>query len=75
MAEFSLANVLGGVSKLDTGVSDGREQIKYIAIDHMHGDPKNFYAITGVEKLAANIELVGLQQPLRVRPDPDHDGH
>ena len=35
MAEFSLANVLGGVSKLDTGVSDGREQIKYIAIDHM----------------------------------------
>ena len=75
MAEFSLANVLGGVSKLDTGVSDGREQIKYIAIDHMHGDPKNFYAITGVEELAANIELVGLQQPLRVRPDPDHDGH
>lgn len=73
MAEFKLAEMLGDVSKLDTGVQ-GREQIQYIDIARIHGDPKNFYAISGVEELAANIELVGLQQPLRVRPDPGLEG-
>lgn len=74
MAEFDLAQMLGGVSKLDTGVQ-GREQIQYIGIDFLSGDPKNFYAISGIAELAANIELVGLQQPLRVRPDPDRTGY
>lgn len=74
MAEFDLAQMLGGVSKLDTGVQ-GREQIQYIGIDFLSSDPKNFYAISGIEELAANIELVGLQQPLRVRPDPDRTGY
>lgn len=73
MAEFKLAEMLGGVSKLDIGVK-GREQIQYIGIDCLSGDPNNFYAISGVAELAANIELVGLQQPLRVRPDPDNAG-
>ena len=69
MAEFKLSEMLGDVSKLDIGVQ-GREQIQYIGIDFLSGDPNNFYAISGVAELAANIELVGLQQPLRVRPDP-----
>lgn len=73
MAEFKLAEMLGDVSKLDTGI-EGREQIQYIDIVRLHGDPKNFYSISGVEELAANIELVGLQQPLRARPDPDNAG-
>lgn len=73
MAEFDLAQMLGDVSKLDTGAK-GREQIQYIGIDFLSGDPNNFYAISGVSELAANIELVGLQQPLRVRPDPDNAG-
>lgn len=74
MGEFNLSEMLGDVSKLDTGVK-GREQIQYIGIELLASDPKNFYAISGVENLAANIELVGLQQPLRVRPDPDREGH
>lgn len=74
MGEFNLSAVLGGVSDLDTGVK-GREQIRYIGIDFLSGDPKNFYAISGVEDLAANIELVGLQQPLRVRPNSDRAGY
>ena len=73
MGEFKLAAVLGEVSNLDTGI-EGREQIQYIDITRLHGDPKNFYTISGVEELAANIELVGLQQPLRVRPNPDLEG-
>ena len=60
---FDLAAMLQDVSKLDTG----REQIEYIPIDQIDSDPKNFYTLSNVEELAANIELVGLQQPLRVR--------
>lgn len=61
---FDLASVLkNDVSNLDTGL----EQIEYIPIDKIDPDPNNFYALTGLEDLAASIETVGLQQPLRVR--------
>ena len=53
------------VSGLDTGM----EQIVYIGLDQIDPDPCNFYSLEGLEDLAANIELIGLQQPLRVRPE------
>lgn len=72
---FDLASILGDVSKLDTGLQpDGREQIEYIDLNIIDPDPKNFYAMTDIEELAANIELLGLQQPLRVRPNSDKPG-
>ena len=72
---FDLASILGDVSKLDTGLQpDGREQIEYIDLSTIDPDPNNFYAMTDIEELAANIELLGLQQPLRVRPNPDEPG-
>ena len=46
---------------------DTREQIEYIPIDRIDPDPENFYSLDGLNELAGNIELVGLQQPLRVR--------
>ena len=52
----------------DSGTMPPREQIEYIDIAQMDDDPCNFYEMSGLEELAANIELVGLQQPLRVRP-------
>lgn len=70
---FDLAAALGAVSNLDTG-TEGREQLKYIDLALIHPDPGNFYSLDGVEDLAGNIELIGLQQPLRVRPDPEHEG-
>lgn len=60
---FDLAAVLSDVSKLDTN----REQIEYIDIDLLDADPNNFYELSEIDALAANIELIGLQQPLRVR--------
>lgn len=45
----------------------GREQIRYIGIGQLDDDPNNFYSLDGLEELAGNIELCGLQQPLRVR--------
>ena len=66
---FDLAAVLGSVSKSDTG----EKQIVYIDIDKIRPDPKNFYSVSvaNVEELAGSIELVGLQQPILVRPEDD----
>ena len=77
MADYSIADVIrgqlqnvgGDVSKLDT--SGGREQIEYIPLDRLDNDPRNFYKLGGLEELAASIELLGLQQPLRVRKNPE----
>ena len=80
MGDFSLAEVLRGqlqnagtdVSKLDT--SGGLEQIEFIDIGLLDGDPRNRRDLRGLEELAANIELLGLRQPLRVRENPDAPG-
>jgi len=65
MAKFELGSVLaealGNVSETDT-----RERIEYLPLSSLVSDERNFYSIDGLEELAANIELVGLQQPLRV---------
>ena len=63
MAKFDMAAAfaaaVGDVSKSDTS----RETIEYIGLDKLDPDPDNFYSLTGLEELAANIELCGLQQP------------
>ena len=59
---FDITSVLQSVSGPDT------EQIEYIDLDRIDPDPENFYLPTALDELAANIELIGLQQPLRVRP-------
>lgn len=61
---FDLASVLGDVSKPNTEA----EQIVLIDLDRIDPDPENFYSLDGIDALAGNIELIGLQQPLRVRP-------
>ena len=68
--KFNLAALMaeGKVSELDT---KGREQIEYIHIDRIDDDPNNFYELSGLKELAENIELIGLQQPLRVRTNPE----
>ena len=64
--EFSLgetlAEVLGKVSESGTA-----EQIEMIRINDIRRDERNFYSVEGIEALAANIELVGLLDPLRLR--------
>ena len=71
MGTFNLADVLAGAGvNIDTGK---REQIEYISIDRIAQDPDNFYELSGIEDLAENISLLGLQQPIRVRPMPGDD--
>ena len=50
-------------------INTGTEQIVYIDLDRIDPDPSNFYSLDGIDELAGNIELIGLQQPLRVRPE------
>lgn len=65
MSKFNLGDLLkdAGVSESDTA----QERIEYISLDKIDPDPENFYSLEGLDELAANIETVGLQQPLRVR--------
>ena len=56
----------------DSGTA-GREQIEYIDIGLIDSDPGNFYELRDIPDLAGDIETVGLQQPLLVRPG--EDGH
>lgn len=72
--KFNLAEILKDVPKLDTA-GDGRKRIEYIDIALLEDDPKNFYTLSDLDSLVENIELVGLQQPLLVRPDPDNPGY
>lgn len=51
-----------------------REQITYIPRTSLVADERNFYSIEGIDELAANIETVGLLDPLRVRPVDGEDG-
>ena len=55
--------VLGSVSESDT------EQIVRLPLDLLDPDPDNFYSLDGLDELAGNIELMGLLDPIRVRPD------
>ena len=60
----------GGVSELNTG----REELRYLPLDQIDPDPANFYSLEGLDELAGSIELIGLQQPLRVRPASTSSG-
>ena len=53
------------------GPKMGTERIEYIPLDRLVGDERNFYELSGIDELAANIELIGLQQPIRVRAEGD----
>lgn len=60
---FDLSSLLKDVSDLGTG----REQIEYIRLELLDEDPNNFYQLSEIPELAANIQLCELQQPIRVR--------
>ena len=44
-----------------------RERSQYIDIDKLVADERNFYELSDIDGLVRNIELIGLQQPIRVR--------
>lgn len=69
MAKFDISKFAQTLAVPDSGT--GREQIVYLPLEKLKSDEKNFYHLDGLDELAGNIELIGLQQPLRVRADGD----
>lgn len=69
MAKFDLTDFLGTIPVPNSGTEP--EQIVKLSMEMIHEDPRNFYTVDGVEALAANIQLCGLMDPLRVRPSAD----
>lgn len=64
---FDLADVLKDVPNLGTT----RKELEYLRRNLIDADPNNFYSLDGIDALAANIQLCGLQQPIVVRPAED----
>lgn len=71
MATFNLAETLKNAS---AQMGTNMERLERIDINLIDADPLNFYSMGGIEELMANIELVGLQQPIRLRRNPDAPG-
>lgn len=69
--KFEISNFAETLEKVSKSDTSGREQIEYIDIGLIDDDPNNFYQLSGLDELASNIALLGLQQPLRVRQNPE----
>lgn len=61
---FNLGDALKNVSNSDT---TGRQSITYLPLDSLDSNPGNFYELRDVDKLADNISVARLQQPILVR--------
>lgn len=69
MAKFDISKFAQTLAVPESGTE--REQIVYLPLEKLKSDEKNFYHLGELDELAGNIELIGLQQPLRVRADGD----
>lgn len=69
MARFDLASVLEQRPPIFDNVPEQGTmgQIEYIDLSMIDSDPNNFYELSGIDDLASNIALCGLQQPILVR--------
>lgn len=64
---FDISKFAATLKPVSESDHTGPEQIEYIDIDLLDGDERNFYQLTDIDELADNIQMCGLQQPIRVR--------
>lgn len=64
---FDISKFAASIKPVSNSDHTGPEQIEYIDIDLLDSDQRNFYQLTDIDELADNIQLCGLQQPIRVR--------
>lgn len=71
-------NMLNALSKIgqEKEMLDAKDNftLKYIPLDKLRKNPKNFYELTNIEELEEQIEVEGLNSNLLVRPMPNEDG-
>ena len=68
---FDISKFAATLKPVSDSDHTGPEQIEYIDIDLLDGDERNFYQLTDIDELADNIQMCGLQQPIRVRAGED----
>ena len=71
MAKFDLGAFAQTLRDVPNSGTSATETIMSIPLGDIHEDERNFYALTGVEELAENIQFCGLMDPLRVRKDSE----
>ena len=64
---FDISKFAATLKPVSDSDHTGPEQIEYIDIGLLDGDERNFYQLTDIDELADNIQMCGLQQPIRVR--------
>ena len=64
---FDISKFAATLKPVSDSDHTGPEQIEYIDISLLDGDERNFYQLTDIDELADNIQMCGLQQPIRVR--------
>lgn len=64
---FDISKFAASIKPVSNSDHAGPEQIEYIDIGLLDGDERNFYQLTDIDELADNIQMCGLQQPIRVR--------
>lgn len=62
---FDITSVLGDIARIQE--EEKRKQLEYIELHLIDSNPRNYYSMDGIEELAANIQLLGLMEPLIVK--------
>lgn len=62
---FDISELTKNLSVPNLGTAP--QKLLTVDIDQLDDNPENFYELSGIEDLASNIQLCGLQQPLLVR--------
>jgi len=62
---FDITSVLGDIARIQE--EENRKKLEYIELHLIDTNPRNYYSMDGIEELAANIQLLGLMEPLIVK--------
>ena len=68
---FDIAKALGDIGRKPAGTeAEGRRELRYIPLQRIDTNPRNFYSVEGIDELAENIRMFGLMEPLIVKELP-----
>lgn len=66
---FDITKALGDIGRKPAG-TETRRELRYIPLQRIDTNPRNFYSVEGIDELAENIRLFGLMEPLIVKELP-----
>ena len=66
---FDITKALGDIGRRSAEGSEAKRELRYIPLQMIDTNPRNFYSVEGIDELAENIRLFGLMEPLLVRKE------